>query len=272
MASAHQKLDNLKGILSQLEIAIIAFSGGVDSTFLLKVASDVLGDKVLAVTATSASMPQKELEETKLLAKQIGVRHRIVHTKEVENPEYAKNPTNRCYHCKTELYSTLDSISQEFKDAVVLNGINLDDVSDYRPGAKAATEWKVQSPLRESGLTKADIRLLSKELGLQTHDKPASPCLSSRIPYGSEVNPEKLKQIELGEDFLRSLGIRELRLRHHGDVARIEVAPNDFNVVLENSERISSELKKLGFKFVSLDLKGFRSGALNEVLAIKGVH
>jgi len=262
----HEKLEALKQILVTYDSAIIAFSGGVDSTLLLKVSYDVLGDKVIAVTATSPSMPAKELEEAKKLAKNIGVKHFVVKTKELDREGYRKNAGDRCYHCKTELYSRLDSIGREFAGAIVLNGLNLDDMGDYRPGINAANEWKVQSPLREAKLTKAEIRLLSKELGLPTYNKPSSPCLSSRIPHGMEVTGEKLKQIEAGEDYLRSLGIRELRLRHHGDICRIEVNPTDFTILIENNKEIVKQMKKLGFRYVAMDLLGFRSGALNEVL------
>ncbi|TAL57654.1 MAG: ATP-dependent sacrificial sulfur transferase LarE [Nanoarchaeota archaeon] len=266
MQSANEKLKKLKEILAGFDSVIIAFSGGVDSTLLLKVSHDVLGEKVIAVTATSPSMPAKELESTKKLAEEIGVKHFVVQTKELEGEGYRKNSGDRCYHCKTELYSRLDSIGKEFAGAVVLNGLNLDDVEDYRPGMKAANEWKVRSPLKEAQMTKAEIRFLSKEFGLQTHDKPASPCLSSRIPHGLEVTEEKLRQIELGEDYLHGLGIRELRLRHHGDICRIEVNPSDFQALIENNREITKEMKKLGFKFVTMDLLGFRTGALNEVL------
>ncbi|MEK6967600.1 MAG: ATP-dependent sacrificial sulfur transferase LarE [Nanoarchaeota archaeon] len=266
MDEAHLKLEALKQILVTFNSAIIAFSGGVDSTFLLKVARDVLADKVIAVTATSPSMPAKELDETKKLAESIGVRHFVVQTKELEREGYRKNAGDRCYHCKTELYSRLDSIGREFAGAIVLNGLNLDDTTDYRPGMKAAAEWKVQSPLRAAKLKKVEIRLLSKELGLSTYDKPASPCLSSRIPYGMEVNEQKLGQVESGEEYLHNLGIRELRLRHHGDICRIEVNPSDFGILIEHNKEIVRQMKKLGFKYVAMDLLGFRSGALNEVL------
>ena len=266
MDEAHIKLQKLNSILSSYPSAIIAFSGGVDSSFLLKVAFDVLGDKVLAVTASSPSVPRKEIEDAVNLAKSIGARHMLVETKELEDENYRKNPSNRCFYCKTKLYSSLDAISKRFPGAVVLNGINFDDLSDYRPGIQACEDWNVKSPLKDAGLTKQEIRNLSKELNLPTYNKPASPCLSSRIPYGLEVSEKKLSQIERGEDFLRGLGLNELRLRHHGDICRIEVLPEQFDIIIKNNKLISAELKKIGFKFVSMDILGFKTGSLNEVL------
>jgi uncharacterized protein len=246
---------------------IVAFSAGVDSTFVAAIASDALGERAVAVTGVSPSIPAAEVEEARALAGRIGIRHVLLDTSEMDRPGYVENSPQRCYHCKTELYSLLEEMAARDGVAYVLDGCNVDDLGDHRPGRAAAAEHRVRSPLIEAGLTKAEIRELSKERGLPTWDKPAMACLSSRIPYGTPVTVEALDQVGAAEAFLRGLGLRQLRVRHYGDVARIEVEIADIATVVEHRERIVRRLRNLGYAHVTLDLAGFRSGSMNDGLA-----
>jgi uncharacterized protein len=264
MANLEQKHSALKKIIESCGSVIVAYSGGVDSALVLRVAHEVLGFKTLAVTADSPSAPRREIAEAIRIAQTIGARHEIIRSGEFQNPNYTANPANRCYFCKTELYSKLTQIAKREGIRYLANGANLDDLSDYRPGLQAALEYQVISPLREAGLTKAEVRRLAQQLGLEIWDKPASPCLSSRIPYGSEVTPEKLATIEAAENYLRSFDIRELRVRHFGGKARIETNPRDFHIVQQSFRVIGEKFKQLGFE--EIELAEFRSGALNEKL------
>ena len=229
-----QKYGQLKKIIEKLGSSIVAFSGGIDSALLLKVAYDVLGEKVVAVTADSPSLPRKELEETKKIAQQIGAKHLIINTEETENENYLKNPNNRCYYCKSELYTRLKAVSEQLRIKNIANGTNFDDLGDYRPGLQAADEKKIISPLKEAKFTKNDIRELAKHLGLEVWDKPSSPCLSSRVPYEQEITMKKLNMIEQAENLLKDFGIKELRVRHFGNMARIEVNENDKATINDN--------------------------------------
>ena len=262
------KLESLKDILSEMGSLLVGYSGGVDSTFLLKVASDVLGDKVIAVTASSETYPPREVREAEKNAKMIGVKYVIIKTNELDDEKFAANPLDRCYYCKGELFSKLIELAKQYELDYVADGSNFDDLSDYRPGMAAGCELGVRSPLEEARLTKEDIRKLSRELKLPTWDKPAQACLSSRIPYGTPVSVEALSRIAKAEEFLRSLGIRQLRVRHHDNVARIEVDPENLALLVQEDtrHRVVEHLRSLGYLYVTIDLAGFRSGSLNEVL------
>jgi len=252
-----------------LQSVVVAFSGGVDSALVLAMSLHVLGkDNTLAVTAKSESLAERELEAAKKLAQSMGVEHLILRTHEMDSPQYRANPTNRCYHCKSELYSKLAVIARERNIAHIVNGINQDDLGDHRPGIVAAKEFGAVSPLAQAGFDKNDIRELARQIGLAVWEKPAMPCLSSRVPYGETVSPEKLSMIERAEDLLLSLGFTELRVRHHGDIARIELKKNDRTRLLTESvsAKIREQFKQIGFKYVTLDLECFRSGRLNEGL------
>jgi uncharacterized protein len=269
------KLTRLQAIISEAGPSIIAYSGGVDSTFVAALARDVLGERALAITGVSPSVPAAEVEEAKALAAQIGIMHELIDTREMDDPEYVKNNPDRCFHCKDELYGRLAQIAAARGFAAVLDGCNLDDTGDFRPGRRAAAEHSVRSPLLEAGLTKAEIRELSRERGLPTWDKPAMACLSSRIPYGTPVTVEALSSVERAEEYIRSLGVRQLRVRHHvlpsGDtVARIETDEAGTEMLLQERQAVAERLKTLGYLYVTLDLAGYRTGSMNEGLRKTG--
>jgi len=261
-----QKYERLKKIIESLEGVVIGFSGGVDSTFLLKAAHDVLGDKVLAVIATSQTYPQREIEDALKLAQELGVRFKLIETNELQDDNFRQNPPQRCYYCKKELFTKLKTIAQEKGFKWVLDGSNYDDLDDFRPGTKARDELGVRSPLQEAKLTKKDIRLLSKYFGLPTWSKPSFACLASRFPYYTPIDEEDLQRIGQAEDFLRGLGFRQVRVRHHGFLARIEVLLEEIPRLVEQKEMVVKKFKALGYRYVTIDLEGYRSGSMNEVL------
>lgn len=261
------KYRTLLAALASLERVVVAFSGGVDSTFLLRAAIEALGvDQVLAITADSETYPEREREAAIQLASQLGARHEVILTSELAIPGYAENPTNRCYFCKQELFSHLIPIAQARGFAHVVFGAIADDLGDHRPGLQAARDKGVRAPILEVGMTKAEIRHLSRQFGLATWDKPSFACLSSRIPYGERITAEKLSMIDQAESFLMQLGFRQVRVRQHDKLARIEVAPQVLPDVIAVAETIAVKLKEIGYTYVSLDLQGYRSGSLNEVL------
>jgi pyridinium-3,5-biscarboxylic acid mononucleotide sulfurtransferase len=262
--NTEEKFEKLKKIISGLGKVVVAFSGGVDSTFLLKTCVDVLWkENVLAFIGLSPTCPAREIEEARELSALIGAEHVISETTEMEDRNFLENTTSRCYFCKTHLFDRAWEIAKERGFLHVLEGSNLDDMDDFRPGRKACLEQNVVSPLLIAELTKSEIRELSKRLSLPTHDKPSFACLSSRIPYGTSIDSEILKSIECSEDFIRGLGIRQLRVRYHGAVARIEVLPEDFPTILANRTAIMEALKRYGFSYVTLDLKGYTTGSMN---------
>jgi uncharacterized protein len=268
-ADLNQKHENLRQLIGGMGRTLIAYSGGVDSTFLAKVAHGVLGEDAVAVTALSPTYPATEMEEAKVYAAEIGIEHRLIETHELEREEYAANNPDRCFHCKKELFTEMQVIAQEEGyDTIVYGGI-MDDLGDHRPGMEAAKLLSARAPLVEAQLEKHEIRSLSKDLGLPTWDKPAGACLASRIPYGSRVTLEKLHQVDEAELFLHKIGFRLVRVRHHGDIARVEAPPEDLTRLFEDDAhtRIVAAFKDIGFKYVALDLQGYRTGSLNETLA-----
>lgn len=270
--SSGMALDEKEQVLAQFigryGSAIVAFSGGVDSSYLAFLANRVLGNRARAVTAVSPSLSERQRELALSFASSYGLNHRVIHTREVDDPRYTKNPSNRCYFCKSELYTYLEQVRLESKAEAIFDGSNADDLGDYRPGRQAAGENAVVSPLVEAGLSKDNIRALSRKWGLPTWDQPAMPCLSSRFPYGVEITKEKLRQVDSAESFLRTLGLKNFRVRHHEYLARIEIDQSEMSKILDLNlfEQISRELKVLGYRYVTLDLQGFRSGSLNEGL------
>jgi uncharacterized protein len=256
----------MRAIFAPMRSVIVAFSGGVDSTFVLKVAYETLGDKVLALTTTSPTMPDEDRESALAMARVIGARHLIVESNELEIPGYSANPINRCYLCKHNLFTVCEAKAAELGIDNIVDGLNLDDLHDYRPGMQAASEKRVRHPLVEATLSKAEIRELSRAMRLPTWDRPASPCLSSRFPYGTEITPDGLAKVAAGERLLHAMGFKVARVRFHGEVARLELERSEIARIFETQIRdtVEREFKKIGFRFVAIDLKGFRSGSLNE--------
>ena len=266
--SSTEKLEQLKELFTEMDQALIAYSGGVDSTLVAKIAYDVLGDRALAVTAVSPSLLPEELEDAKIQAATIGISHKIVETQEMDNPNYTSNPVNRCYFCKSELHDTLKPLALELGYPYVVDGVNADDLHDYRPGIQAAKERGARSPLAEIGVTKAEVRQISQQLGLTWWDKPAQPCLSSRFPYGEEITIAKLQRVGRAEIYVRNLGWQNLRVRSEGDTARIELSPDKIKDFVSTTDlpTLVSTFQNWGFIYVTLDLEGYRSGKLNQVL------
>jgi uncharacterized protein len=267
-AEAEARLHALESRLGELQNLMVAYSGGVDSAFLAATAHRVMGDRMLAVLADSASLARRDMEQAREFAASIGMPLRVIATDELDRPEYARNDGNRCFHCKDELFNAMKALGAELGFAHIAYGMNADDTRDYRPGQRAATEHEVLAPLADAGMTKQDVRALAKAAGYTLWDRPAAPCLSSRVEYGRTVTREVLAQVEEGEESLRALGFRELRVRHHGELARVEIARTELPraLTMEMLDAISAALKKTGFKYVTLDCSGFRSGSLNDLL------
>jgi uncharacterized protein len=265
-----QKEQKLFDVLRNLERVIVAYSGGTDSAYLAWAAHRVLGERALAITADSASIPASHKRDAEDFVRNFGIPHEYIETREFENPDYIKNDANRCFHCKDELFNRLEEVAQARGIANIVYGVNQDDLGDYRPGQNAAQQHRVKAPLVEAGLTKAEIRELSRIAGLPTWDRPAAACLSSRIPYGTPVTIQNIKTVEVGEEEMKALGFRQFRTRFHGELVRIEVARDEMEKALnlEMAGKLTAIFKKLGYKFVTLDLQGYRQGSLNELLAL----
>lgn len=268
-----QKYESIQQNIRNYERVIVAFSGGVDSSLVAYIANAVLGENALAVTSASSSLKRSDLQLTKELADSWHLNHEVIITDELQKSEYRSNPINRCFHCKTSLYTSLDEVAHERNFKIVLNGTNVDDLGDHRPGLVAAKNFDVRSPLCDAGMTKTDIRLLADHLGMENAQKPQAACLSSRVPYGSHITEAILHQIESAEMVLDGFGIKQYRVRHHDDVARLEISKPEMQFVLEHAEAIEAEVKKCGYRFVAMELGGFRSGSLNDgIIEIKEVR
>jgi len=266
--SLKDKRLNLESRIFKLESAVVAFSGGIDSTLVLAVANKVIGKRILAVTAKSDSVPERELQAAQELTQTLNIKHKVVKTEEMSSPNYLKNPANRCYYCKSELYTKLATVANQYKITNIINGINLDDLGDHRPGITAAKEAGIISPLVESQFNKQDVRSLAREMGLSNWEKPALACLSSRIPYGQPVTSKKLSMIDEAEEIFLAEGFREVRVRHYGDMASIELLKTEIPSLMKNGlyEKTIDRLKKIGFQKITIDPEGYRSGSLNEAL------
>lgn len=263
-------MDQLRQILSSMDRVLAAYSGGVDSTFLIKTAQDLLGDQVTAVIVNSPTLPKRELHQAREIASQLGISLIEMESQEMDLPSFLANTPRRCYFCKDHLFQLLKNYALENNFHYIVDGSNADDLSDHRPGQEAAQEQGIRSPLQEAGLTKKEIRSAAKQIGLPNWDKPSLACLSSRIPYGTEITPTLLKQVEEAEEFLSGLGFHQLRVRHHGEIARIEVPQESLDRVVSHHKEIHNALKEIGFSYITLDLNGFRSGSMNEVIQSYG--